>query len=412
MVTPGPSSSDQPTRTSRWFNRIGLLPRIVVAMVLGIGLGFVMPDLLAQVFVTFNSLFSAFLGFSIPLIIVGMVTPAIAELGRGAGAYLAVTAAIAYASTLLSGFLTLAVGWNLFPLVLSSGAARTLDNPEKHFLTPFFSIEMPPVFGVMTALLLAFVVGVGLTMVQGDTLRRGADELRSLITLLIERILVPLLPIYIFGMFLSLTKNGQIRVVIATFATVMLIVFVLHILLLLGQFSVAGAIVRRNPLVLLRRMMPAYATALGTSSSAATIPVTLQCVRRNGVREEIGSFTVPLCATIHLAGSTMKIVAFSLAIIVITGMDVSLWQYIGFIFMLGITMIAAPGVPGGAIVAAVGILQSMLGFDETAVALMIATYIAIDSFGTACNVTGDGAIAVVVDKLFGNRSMKKIQATV
>lgn len=162
---------------------------------------------------------------------------------------------------------------------------------------------------------------------------------------------------------------------------------------------VASAIAGRNPLTSLRTMLPAYATALGTSSSAATIPVTLRQAIAMGVRKPIASFVIPLCATIHLAGSTVKIVSFSLAVMFLAGVQVNIPVFVGFIFMLGITMVAAPGVPGGAIVTAAGLLSSMLGFTEPQVALMIATYIAIDSFGTATNVTGDGAIAMIVAKI-------------
>ncbi len=174
--------------------------------------------------------------------------------------------------------------------------------------------------------------------------------------------------------------------------------------LLLIQFSIAGAVARRNPLVMLRTMLIAYFTALGTQSSAATIPVTLERTLRLGVRPSIAGFVVPLCATIHLSGSTMKIVACSLAIMMLSDYSVPAGDFIAFIMMLGVTMIAAPGVPGGAIMAAVGVLQSMLGFDDVMVGLMIALYVAMDSFGTATNVTGDGAVAVIVDKLYGVRS--------
>ena len=175
----------------------------------------------------------------------------------------------------------------------------------------------------------------------------------------------------------------------------------MHILLLLFQFCVAGAIAKKNPIKALITMLPAYMTALGTQSSAATIPVTLAQAKKNGVADEVAEFSVPLCATIHLAGSTLKIVACAFAISFMLGMPTNVGLYAGFIMMLGITMVAAPGVPGGAIMASLGLLQSMLGFNEETQALMIALYIAMDSFGTACNVTGDGAIAVIVDRLLG-----------
>ena len=386
-----------------------LLVRVLLGIVLGIVCGLFFPEPLARVFLTFNGLFSAFLGFIIPLLIVGLVTPAIGDLGRGAGKWLAVTAGIAYASTVFAGVFAFVVARGSYPWLL--GGQRDVDalaSPEDSALTGFFSLEMEPVFGVMTALLLAFCLGVGITLIPGDTLHRTMDDLRRIIMRIVELVIIPLLPLYIFGMFMSLTMNGQIMTVVSTFLKVVVLAFVLTVVLLVLQYVIAGLYARRNPFVLLKNMLPAYLTALGTSSSAATIPVTLKCTEANGVRSSVAGFVVPLCATIHLAGSTLKIVLFSVAIMTITGMPIDDVAYLGFILMLAVTMVAAPGVPGGAIMAAVGVLQGMLGFDETAIALMIATYIAIDSFGTATNVTGDGAIAVAIDKLIGTRTTTQL----
>lgn len=379
--------------------RLGLLTRIAIAIVLGVGLGFVFPSWLTRVFVTFNYVFAQFLGFMIPLIIVGLITPAIAQLGRGAGKWLAITAGIAYVSTLFAGALALVTGLLAFPRLLGSQTAGEASNPDDALLAPFFKVDMPPVLGVMSALILAFVLGVGLTITNGTTLYQGFAEFREIVNRVIATVLIPLLPIYIFGIVLNMTVAGQVFKVIGTFLSIVLIVFALTVLLLLIQYAIAGALTRRNPLQMLRLMLPAYATALGTSSSAATIPVTLRQTIKMGVSEPVASFVIPLCATVHLAGSTLKITSFAIAIMVISGIQIDLGLMIGFILMLGITMVAAPGVPGGAIMAAAGLLSSMLGFTEPQVGLMIATYIAIDSFGTATNVTGDGAIAAIIDKL-------------
>ena len=251
--------------------------------------------------------------------------------------------------------------------------------------------------------MLSFIIGVGLTFVTTSALQRGFVELRQIVELVIAKVLIPLLPLYIFGIFLNMTVAGQVFTVIMTFLGVILLVFGLTVVLLLLQYVVAGAIAGRNPFTALKTMLPAYATALGTSSSAATIPVTLRQTLLLGVRRPIASFVVPLCATIHLAGSTVKIVSFSIAVLFLSGQSIDVPVFVGFIFMLGVTMVAAPGVPGGAIVAASGLLTSMLGFTEPQVALMVTTYIAIDSFGTATNVTGDAAIALIVDKIAGDR---------
>lgn len=382
--------------------RISLLWQVLIAIVAGIVLGQFLPAPVARLFVTFNGLFGNFLNFIIPLIIIGLIIPAIADLGKGAGRLLLITALIAYGSTVFSGFFTYFTGEAIFPrLIAQSAQTATVDNPGEMALKPFFTVEMPAPFDIMTALLLSFCIGLGLSAIPGNTLRMAAADLRDIVTLLIEKVIIPLLPLHIFGIFLNMTISGQVASIISVFVKIIIVIFVLHILLLLIQFSLAGLVARKNPLRLLKNMLPAYATALGTQSSAATIPVTLAQTLKNGVSKNIATFVIPLCATIHLSGSTMKITACAMAIMMMAGMPIHTLDFSGFIFMLGITMVAAPGVPGGAIMAALGVLEGMLGFDETAQALMIALYIAMDSFGTACNVTGDGAIAVVVDRING-----------
>lgn len=392
----------------KFMEKSGILVWVLVAIVLALVLGSIkvgdshlVPVAVGRVFATFSAIFSQFLSFSIPLIIIGLVTPAIADLGRGAGKWLGITAALAYTSTLFAGFLTYLVAATVFPKLLSNGLADVTEPGSA--LESFFTIEMPAAVPVMTALLLSFVVGIGLAMIPRGVMRKGFIEFRAIITKLIERIIIPLLPLHIFGIFLNLTYTGEAWDIMRTLVRVVVVVLLLEVIILLTQYIVAGAIGKKNPITSLLTMMPAYLTALGTSSSAATIPVTLRQAKKNGISDAVASFTVPLCATIHLAGSTSKIFAFAFAIVITQGIDVSPVQWVGFIFMLGITMVAAPGVPGGAIMAATGLLSSMLGFDDAQVALMIATYIALDSFGTATNVTGDGAIAIIVDRMAGGK---------
>ena len=336
--------------------RIGLLTWVLIAIVLGILCGLFFPDWLVKVFATFNGIFGNYLGFVIPLIIVGLITPAISELGKGAGRSLGITAAIAYGSTLFAGFLAFGASMLVLPPLLSGREFTSANNPEESLLGAYFAIEMPPVFGVMTALVLSFLVGVALTFMKGDVVQRGMVEFRDIIDLVIRKTLIPLLPLYIFGIFLNMSASGEAFTIISTFLGVVVFVFVLTLVILLIQFAVAGAVFRRNPLVMLRTMLPAYGTALGTSSSAATIPVTLRQAITMGVDERVASFVVPLCATIHLAGSTAKITSFALAIMLLAGHPISPGLIAGFIFMLGITMVAAPGVPGGAIMTAAGLL--------------------------------------------------------
>ena len=377
--------------------KIGLLPRILIAIVLGIIIGQVFPLGLVRIFETFNAIFSQFLGFCIPLIIVGLVTIAIADIGRGAGKMLLVTVLLAYGCTLLAGFLSLFTGLSFFPSLITSGVPLE-EIAEAQGVEPYFSVKISPLMDVMTSLVLAFVLGLGAASLKTDYLKNVARDFQQIIIKTISSVILPLLPLYIFGIFLNMTHTGQVFSILVVFIKIIGIIFALHILWLILLYVVAGGIVHRNPFKLLWNMLPAYFTALGTQSSAATIPVTLEQAKKNGVSNEVAGFVIPLCATIHLSGSMLKIVACALALMIMQGMPYSFGMFAGFICMLGITMVAAPGVPGGAIMAALGVLQSMLGFDDAAQALMIGLYIAMDSFGTACNVTGDGAIALVIDK--------------
>lgn len=397
------------TKALRLIGRLPLLVKILVAMALGIGLGHVMPLGMSRVFITFNALFSQFLGFLIPLIIVGFVAPAIADTGRKAGKILLATAGVAYMFTLMAAFISFFAGSSIFPHLINPGSLH-LDTSGSASLTPYFTIEMPPLFSVTSALVLAFVAGLGMTRLNSTKMRDVADELRQIIEKTIASVIIPLLPIYIFGVFVGMIAEGQISVVLGSFIKIIGVIIALHIVVLLIQFTIAGIVTRRNPLRLLLTMMPAYFTALGTQSSAATIPVTLKQALKTGANEEIAGFVVPLCATIHLSGSALKVTACALAMMIMTGMPFDFGMFAGFIMMLGVTMVAAPGVPGGAIMAALGLLSSMLGFTDAMQGIIIALYIAMDSFGTATNVTGDGSITLIINKLFSRRQQPSLAA--
>ncbi len=380
----------------------GLLPKVIIAIILGVGLGYVAPEFVVRLFATFNSLFSNFLGFSIPLIILGLIISGIADLGNSAGKLLVSTLILAYGSTLFSGFFTFFVSEAFLPNLIDTNAALLSVSKEVSVsLEPFFTIAMPPLFDVMTSLILAFLLGIGISQTSSNTMKSFFGEFKVIIEKVISSVIIPLLPIFIFGIFLNMSYSGEAFKLMAEFGKVLIFVVCLSIVLLLIQFTVAGLIAKGNPLKLLKTMLPAYMTAMGTSSSAATIPVTLAQTKKTGVNHSIAEFCVPLCATIHLSGSTLKIVGLSMAIMMMQGLHIDILTYTGFIFLLGVTMVAAPGVPGGAIMAAVAIIQSMLNFNEPAIAVMIAVYIAIDSFGTACNVTGDGAISIIINKMSG-----------
>ncbi len=385
--------------------KVGLLARVGIAIVSGILCGLFFPEWAVRIFLTFNSLFGSFLDFVVPLIILGLVAPGIAELGRGAGKMLAITLLIAYVSTLFSGFLAYFSCDAVYPFLLENVSAEAsgllAGNTRATGVAPFFTLPLPPLFGVMSALVFAFMLGIGLTLIPGqETLKNTLFDFREIVNKTISGVIIPLLPVFIFGIFLKMTYEGQVAQVLGVFLKIILLIFVLTIILLLVQFFIAGAVGRQNPFKLLKTMLTAYVTALGTQSSAATIPVTLQQAVKCGVTPKVAGSVIPLCATVHLAGSMLKITACAMAVMIMLDVPYSLTQFTGFIFLLGITMVAAPGVPGGAIMAAIGVLQSVLGFGTEAIGLMVALYIAMDSFGTACNVTGDGAIAVIVDKIY------------
>lgn len=391
--------------------KFGILPKILIAIALGIVFSFFMPGWAVRVFLTFNSIFGNFLGMFIPLLIIGLVAPGIADLGKGAGRLLLITVALAYGSTILSGAFSYFSCSLAYPHILGNGLTALGNMDMANALTPYFTIEMPAFISVTTALVLAFLLGLTASNINGTTMKNFLVDFRDIITKVITSVIIPCLPLYIFGIFLQMGAEGHVGAVLGAFLKIVGFIFLLHITELVFLFLVAGGVTRKNPFKALVTMLPAYVTALGTASSAATIPVTLQQAIKNGVRPETAGFTVPLCATIHMPCSILKITAVAYAISLSMGLPCDFGTYIGFIMMLGITMVAAPGVPGGAIMAALGLLASMLGFDSNMQGLMIAIYIAMDSFGTAGNVTGDGAIALIVDHIRGAGDSSQTVAT-
>ena len=425
-----------------------MLIKIVIAIILGIILGFlfqVLPfgEVLGKILMTLSKLFSNFLSFIVPLLVVGLVAPGIGHLGKDAGKLLLITIAIAYAFTLFSGFGTYFVTSLIYPFMLDNATIFQTNAHVDSSIAPYFTLDMPPVLSVTSALIFAFVVGFGLAVTKTDKLMDVIDDLRIIINKIIVSVIIPLLPFYILTIFMNITYVGEIGKVLSVFVKIIILIFILTVILLLIFFSVAGIIAKKNPIQLLRKMMPAYLTALGTSSSAATIPVTLEATLSNGVRRSIASFVIPLCATINLSGSMLKIVACAFAIIYTHGMvieykvveevkpateitasasindagekskvnvvekrevvkrtEITFGVIVAFIFTLAVAMVAAPGVPGGAIVTAQAALVGVLGFSQELYAVMVALYLVMDSFGTATNVTGDGAVAVIIDKIY------------
>lgn len=388
--------------------KLSLITRIVLCLVLGIGVGLLCGanniQFPVKILATFSGLFGSFLSFIIPLIIIGFIVPGIASLGSKSGKGLIITTIIAYISTLVAGFAAYLVGIGILPNLIKSEVS--LSEAGKS-IEPYFNIEIPAIMGVMSALVLAFLLGIGLSKIKNSTMLKVVDEFNSIVLMVVTNVLIPLVPIYIGCVFAKLSYSGEIFNTLKSFGIVYVILFSLQLAYIVLQYSIAGAIKKENPFKLIRNMIPAYMTAVGTQSSAATIPVTLQCVKKNEVSEEVLDFVVPLGATIHLAGDTITLVLTSMAVMYMNGQTPTFGMIMPFIFMLGVTMIAAPGVPGGGVMAALGLLESMLGFGAIEKPIMIALHAAQDSFGTATNVTGDGAIAIVVDYIVNKRNNKK-----
>lgn len=375
-----------------------MILKLIAGILLGLVMGLYAPHWLTQILITFKTLFGELLFFTVPLLILFFITSGIAALPQNSGKLLSRTLGIAYLSTIAAGTLAFLVAALVVPMLAPANADMTSSNMVT--LTPYIEMNIPPVINVMSALALAFIFGLGIASTRATSLQQLSDQGRDIIQLLLSKVIIPLLPLYIAGVFAQMAAAGTVFNTLKTFGIVLVLAVAMHWVWISILFVIAGIQAGKSPVRLIKNMLPAYFTALGTMSSAATIPVSLQATKNNGVKDDVANFTVPLCATIHLSGSTITIVSCAVAVIMMKShLDIpSLFTMLPFILTLGVVMLAAPGVPGGAVMSAVGLLGTMLGFDESAIALMIALYMAQDSFGTACNVTGDGAIAVLVDK--------------
>ncbi|WEM41900.1 dicarboxylate/amino acid:cation symporter [Photobacterium sp. DA100] len=387
-----------------------LILKLIAGILIGILLGFFAPDAIIRVLLTIKLLGGQLIGFTIPLIILFYITSGIASLPKNSGSLLGKTVALSYGSTIIAGSLAFIVASTVIG-TMAEPAGAAADSAEK--LTSFITIEVPPLFGVMTALATAFLFGLGISITDSKPLKTIAEDGRRIIDLLLSNIIIPLLPFYIAGVFAEMAAEGTVFTTLKTFGLVLALAIFMHWVWITIQYTVTGLALGHSPLKLIKNMMPAYFTAIGTMSSAATIPVTLRQTKQNNVDEAIANFTIPLCATIHLSGSTITLVTCSTAVMALSQHIAipSLFEMLPFIMMLGVTMIAAPGAPGGAVMAALGLMASMLGFGEAELALMIALYMAQDSFGTACNITGDGAISLWVNKFAKQPQSQAIEQT-
>lgn len=383
---------------------MNLVLKLIAGIVSGILIGLFAPDFLVQLTFTVQSFVGQLIKFTIPLIILFYIASGIASLPQGSGALLGKTVGLAYGSTIVAGALAFIVASNILPGLISGNALEAATEGEK--LKGFLDISIPPLFDVMTALALAFIFGIGISAINANSLRANLNEARDVIEMLLSKVIIPALPFYIAGVFAEMTVDGTVFSTLQTFGLVLVLALIMHWLWITILYVATAMAMKKSPASLLKNMLPAYFTALGTMSSAATIPVSLRATKANDVSDGVANFTVPLCASIHLSGSTITIVTCATAVMLLTPELAlpGLGGMMGFILMLGVVMIAAPGAPGGAVMSALGLLASMLGFTDAALALMIALYLAQDSFGTACNVTGDGAIAIWVDKFAGEGS--------
>jgi len=385
-------------RETKEIKSMTLIVKLIAGIVLGIVVGLIAPDWVVQILLTFKGLFGQLLFFTIPLLILFFITSGIAGLPRQSGRLLGQTLAGAYLSTIVAGILAFTAAVVLVPM-LTTSVSEVMNN-QSQTVGPLIEVNIPPLMSIMTALVAAFIFGLGIAAREAVALKQVFDQGRDVIESLLVSVIIPFLPLYIAGVFAELSAAGTVFATLKTFGVILALSVSLHWVWILVLYSIVGLKTKRSPFSLIRQMLPAYFTALGTMSSAATIPVTLKSAEANGVDPKVAGFTIPLCATTHLSGSTITIVACAVAVMVLQE-GLALPGLIGilpFILTLGVVMLAAPGVPGGAVMSAVGLLGSMLGFGETAVALMIALYMAQDSFGTACNVTGDGAIALWINE--------------
>lgn len=378
--------------------RMGLLPRIFIAIALGIAFGLFSPDCGIRAVNCFGATFAQFIRFIVPFIILGFVTPAIAETGRSAGKMLLLTVAIAWCSTVLFGYMAYFASSSVFPSVISGTLG---DATQAKVFPPYFKLAIPPVVDVVTALAISFMFGFGIVASGSDKLRAIAVELRDVVNVTLAKAFVPLLPAYVFTMMADLTASGKLLVVGGSCVKIMALAVGLSFVVLLVQFTIAGLVARKNPLKALWTMMPAYLTGLGCCSSAATIPCTLAQTRKNGVSDETSALVIPLCSNIHMAGSMSNMVVYAAGLLVLMGRPLEFAAFTEYILMISVIAVASPGVPGGIVLASATVAETALGFDPRSYAIMIAVYMALDGMGTACNLTGDGAIALLVDRFRG-----------
>ena len=377
---------------------ISLILKLLAGLVLGALLGFVANEAVMDVVVSLRHIFGQIIFFLVPLVIVGFITPAIVRLGQNASKILVVAVCLAYASSLGAALFSMGSGYLVIPHLSIATETETLRKlPEM-----VFRLDIPPLFSVMSALVTALFFGVAIAWTKSETLGKVFAELERIMTWLVTRVLIPILPFFVGLSFMGLAYEGSLTKHLPIFVTMVALVILGHFIWLTVLYGIAGIVSGRNPSQVFRYYTPAYLTAVGTMSSAATLPVALECARRSPVLSRtMVEFMVPLGATVHLCGSVLTETFFCMTIsLILYGTLPSVGTMLLFCVLLGIFAVGAPGVPGGTVVASLGIVTGVLGFDQTGVALLIAIFALQDSFGTACNVTGDGALTLMLDGIF------------
>ena len=384
---------------------IGLVPKLIVAIILGILIGTYMPAWFTRIFVTFSKIFGSFLSFIIPLMILAFVTKGIADLGEGAGKLLGITVLIAYCSTLVAGSLSYVMASNIFPKFITSAQVDAITASEGSGLEAYFTVPITPFFDVTSALIFAFMMGIAISWLRknnkGEVLYKAVAEFNLIIVRVLEVAIVPILPFFILGNFADMAYSGSVFAVLSIFWRIFLCIVILHLIYVTIMFVISGSYAGKNPFAMIKNEVKGYMTAVGTQSSAATIPVNLQCAANNGVSREIADFVVPLGATVHMPGSMITITGCVFTILYMYNLPHSFGLMLSLIATLGVAMVAAPGAPGGAVMSALPFLPIVGISPESAMAsLLISLYLTQDSFGTAANISGDVAIAVAVDKFY------------
>ena len=381
-----------------------LIFQLLLAVVAGLVIGSFADASVMKIALAVKQVGGQVIFFLVPLIIFGFVSLSIARLNSNASKVLLFTFALAYTSSIGAALFGMTVGSEFLPqLSITSQLQNLRELPELPF-----TLKIPPVMDVMTALVLSIFVGLSAAWVKSKEIVNLLDSFQQMVILLVQRILLPVLPFFIAANFSVLSYEGAITTQLPVFAAVILIAIVCHYVWLFVLYTAASLYARKNGWEVLKHYGPAYVTALGTMSSAATLGVALQCVRKNSiVRKEISDFSIPLFANIHLCGSVLTEVFLVMTVSqILYGTLPDLSSMILFILLLGIFAIGAPGVPGGTVLASLGIVISVLGFDEAGTALLITIFALQDSFGTACNVTGDGALALIVNRFVKGEAPK------